>query len=542
MANSQPFTVACEGGLIKSTNSLGLLRTPGFATKLRNFEVGTEGGYRRISGYTRFGGDSAVNPSGTNKILGLQVYADGLIACSGDGIFFSQDGTSWLQLNRASVSASGDNYTTFTNRSLDARTGQGQCTFSIYEGSSDYGDVLITDGANKPFFFRMEGTGELTTRTFKAQEITVSGTISPSIGTIHDKHFVVAGDSSNKNTIFFSGTNDVTNFSAATAGSITLEDAVVGLKSFRNELFIFGKNSIQKLINISDSNNIAVVPVTDNVGCLDGQSIQEIAGDLIFLAPDGVRTVAGTSRIGDVELSSISKQIQPLIQDIARKINTFTVSSVVIGDRSQYRLFYVNEGSDTVANSRGIIGTLRPGSTANPNAGFQWSETLGIQAPSITAGFNADGLEQYFHGDLAGKVFKHDEGNSFDGSNVTAVYQTPDIDYGDLGTLKTLHFMKISFGPEGEVIPILRDRYNYDDVNHPQPADITLDRIPPPSIFGLSTAIFGTAVFGATEKPLVRQQLQGSGHSNMFRFRSDDTRSPYTINGFFIDYVPSGRR
>ena len=542
MANSQPFTVACEGGLIKSTNSLGLLRTPGFATKLRNFEVGTEGGYRRISGYTRFGGDSAVNPSGTNKILGLQVYADGLIACSGDGIFFSQDGTSWLQLNRASVSASGDNYTTFTNRSLDARTGQGQCTFSIYEGSSDYGDVLITDGANKPFFFRMEGTGELTTRTFKAQEITVSGTISPSIGTIHDKHFVVAGDSSNKNTIFFSGTNDVTNFSAATAGSITLEDAVVGLKSFRNELFIFGKNSIQKLINISDSNNIAVVPVTDNVGCLDGQSIQEIAGDIIFLAPDGVRTVAGTSRIGDVELSSISKQIQPLIQDIARKINTFTVSSVVIGDRSQYRLFYVNEGSDTVANSRGIIGTLRPGSTANPNAGFQWSETLGIQAPSITAGFNADGLEQYFHGDLAGKVFKHDEGNSFDGSNVTAVYQTPDIDYGDLGTLKTLHFMKISFGPEGEVIPILRVRYNYDDVNHPQPADITLDRIPPPSIFGLSTAIFGTAVFGATEKPLVRQQLQGSGHSNMFRFRSDDTRSPYTINGFFIDYVPSGRR
>ena len=542
MANSQPYTVACEGGLIKSTNSLGLLKTPGFATTLRNFEVGTEGGYRRISGYTRFGGDSATNPNGTNKILGLQVYADGVVACSGTGIFFSQDGTSWLQINRASVSSSGDNYSTFTGRSISARTGQTQCSFDIYEGSSDYGDLLITDGANKPFRFRMEGTGTLTSRTFQAEEITVTGTVAPKLGTIHDKHFVVAGDSTNKNTIYYSGTNEVNNFSAATAGNITLEDAVVGIKSFRNELFIFGKNSIQKLININDSSNIAVVPVTDNVGCLDGQSIQEIAGDLIFLAPDGFRTVAGTSRIGDIELSSISKQIQPLVQDIARKINTYTISSVVIGDRSQYRLFYVNEGADTVANSRGIIGTLRPGSTANPNAGFQWSETLGIQAPSITAGFNSDGLEQYFHGDLSGKVFKHDEGNSFDGSNVTAVYQTPDIDYGDLGTLKTLHFMKISFGPEGEVIPILRVRYNYDDVNHPQPADITLDRIPPPSIFGLSTAIFGTAVFGATEKPLVRQQLQGSGHSNMFRFRSDDTRSPYTINGFFIDYVPSGRR
>lgn len=541
MANSQPFTVACEGGLIKSTNSLALLRTPGFATKLRNFEVGTEGGYRRVSGYTRFGGDDAVNPNGTNKILGLQVYADGVIACSGDGIFFSQDGTSWLQINRTGVSSSGDNYTTFTGRSILARTNQGQCTFDVFEGASDFGDVLIVDGANKPFRFRMEGTGVLTSRTFITEEITVSGTVAPKVGTIHDKHFVVAGDASQKNTIFFSGVNEVNNFSAATAGNISLEDAVVGIKSFRNELFIFCRESIHKLININDSSTIAIVPVTDNVGCLDGQSIQEIAGDLIFLAPDGFRTVAGTSRIGDIELSSISKQIQPLVQKIAERINSFTISSVVIGDRSQYRLFYVDAGSDTTSSSKGIIGTLRPGSTANPNAGFQWSETLGIQCPAITAGFDNNGLEKYFHGDLEGRVFKHDEGNSFNGANVIAEYETPNIDYGDLGTLKTLHFIKISFGPEGEVTPVLRVRYNYDDPNHPQPADYTLDRIPPPSLFG--EAKFGIgAVFGASEKPLVRQQLQGSGHSNMFRIRSDDTKSPYTVNGFFVDYVPSGRR
>ena len=262
---------------------------------------------------------------------------------------------------------------------------------------------------------------------------------------------------------------------------------------------------------------------------------------MIFLAPDGFRTVAGTSRIGDIELSSISKQIQPLVQKIAERINSFTISSVVIGDRSQYRLFYVDAGSDTTSSSKGIIGTLRPGSTANPTAGFQWSETLGIQCPAITAGFDNNGLEKYFHGDLEGRVFKHDEGNSFNGANVIAEYETPNIDYGDLGTLKTLHFIKISFGPEGEVTPVLRVRYNYDDPNHPQPADYVLDRIPPPSLFGEATFGIG-AVFGASEKPLVRQQLQGSGHSNMFRIRSDDTKSPYTVNGFFVDYVPSGRR
>ena len=26
----------------------------------------------------------------------------------------------------------------------------------------------------------------------------------------------------------------------------------------------------------------------ENIGCLDGKSIQEIGGDLVFLAPDGI--------------------------------------------------------------------------------------------------------------------------------------------------------------------------------------------------------------------------------------------------------------
>ena len=63
--------------------------------------------------------------------------------------------------------------------------------------------------------------------------------------------------------------------------------------------FFWEKNKTQNLVkqvdklkNINDSSNIAIVPVTKNVGCLSGYSIQEIGGDLIFLAPDGLRTVA----------------------------------------------------------------------------------------------------------------------------------------------------------------------------------------------------------------------------------------------------------
>ena len=47
MATSQPFALACQGGLNKVSSQFELLRVPGEAIKLKNFEVSTTGGYRR---------------------------------------------------------------------------------------------------------------------------------------------------------------------------------------------------------------------------------------------------------------------------------------------------------------------------------------------------------------------------------------------------------------------------------------------------------------------------------------------------------------
>ena len=177
MARSQPFTVACEGGLVTASNQVDLLRRPGVATELENFEVAIEGGYRRISGFTKFGEGSATQPTGgATTILGVFAYADGVIATAGTNIYFSNDGITWLQINKLSAGG-GDDYTTFTGKSATARTGQGQCQFVLFEGATfDYGEVIIADGANKPWAFRMEGTGALNTRTFFTEEITVDGT------------------------------------------------------------------------------------------------------------------------------------------------------------------------------------------------------------------------------------------------------------------------------------------------------------------------------------------------------------------------------
>jgi len=546
MAVAQPYAIPCEGGLDKSSSSFSLLRKPGSATKLRNFEVGIAGGYRRINGFSVLGGSSAARPNSSNPILGLHVYADGVIACSGTNIYFSQDGESWLQINMGSVSGSGDNYSTFTGRTAAARTSQSIAHFATYEGDTDYGEVIITDEGSgvKPFYFKMTGTGSaLSSRTYFAKEITVSGTHYPKFCTIHDKHLVVGGAATAPNTIFYSGTSDIDDFTSSGSGSIVLDDQVVGLRSFRDDLIIFCRNSIYKLENINVSASIAIVPITQNIGCLDGKSIQEIGGDLVFLAPDGIRTLAGTARIGDVELGTVSKPIQTIVKDIADNINTYTISSIVIRDKSQYRLYYGNSGTGGV--SEGIVGTLRQAEQGFIT--FEWSETFGIDASSaITSGFNSSGIEKYYHGDYEGYVYNHDTGTSFNRagteSNIVAEYKTPDFDYGDLGTSKTLKYLRLSITPEGDIAPSIRVRYDYEDQDIPQPTDIAAS-VPKPSLF--ADATFGSAggyTFGAAVTPLTRHNILGSGHSNNFKIFSDDVKASYTINGLYVNYVPSGRR
>ena len=534
MSRSQPYTVACAGGLVTSSNAIDLLKTPGVATELKNFEVSTKGGYRRINGFTKFGGGSAVQPSGSSDtILGVFPYADGVIVCVSDDIYFTNNGTSYLQINKLSAGG-GDNHTTFTGKSATARTGQGQCQFVLFEGATfDYGEVIIADGANKPWAFRMEGTGALNTRTFFTEEITVDGTNGVKYIAIHDHHLIAAGVENNLNTVYYSVYNDPNNFSGSGAGSVTISDQVQGIKGFRTDLIVFAENSIHKLININDSSNIRIDPITENVGCLSGYSIQEIGGDLIFLAPDGLRTVAGTARIGDVELGTVSSNIQNIVSDLAESINLYTINSVVLREKSQYRLFYTNTGAAD-STQRGIIGTLRPN-------GFQWSETRGLEVTAIGSGFDNNGIEQYYHGDTNGNVYQHDVGDDFDGTKILARYTTPDYDYGDLGTLKTLHYLRVSMATEGIVEPDVQIKFDYNSSDVPQPTDLfDLGVVNPPSLFG--DAVFNTNKFAGQNNPMIRVPLQGSGTSNNFTVISNDTKPSYTVNGLYVDFIPSGRR
>ena len=133
--------------------------------------------------------------------------------------------------------------------------------------------------------------------------------------------------------------------------------------------------------------------ITKNIGCVNGNSIQEIGGDLIFLAPDGLRTVAGTARIDDVEIGSISRKILPLINNLLKNIQQYTISSMVIRERSQYRLFYHKSGQ-AQSGQLGIIGTFKFDSNGVP--AFEWSESKGMELKFCSSELNPQNEEVKF--------------------------------------------------------------------------------------------------------------------------------------------------
>jgi hypothetical protein len=529
---SQPFGLSCKGGLNTNLNQLEMLAQPGFATKLRNFEVDPDGGYRRINGFTPLGGDSAVSPEAGEEVLGLFPYALGIVAVVNSSVYYSEDGISWTKVNYDTGHA-GVLELYLSSETLLDRPDQTQAQFinakaTAGHETNPYGTLTIATGPNKIAHFHIDGTGG--SRKFIFEELAI-----PAAGTYieyHDKHLCVVDAVNAPNTVYYSKTNDDTDFIGSGSGSVRLADRITGIKSFRDSLYIFCENTIHRLVNINDASTIQIVQVTNNVGCLSGYSIQELGGDLLFLSPDGVRTVAGTDRIGDVELGSVSRPIQKILVNLVNSIDTFRISSCVIRSKSQYRLFY-SAPTASALTSKGVIGTYT-------GQGFEWSETLGIQAFGLVSMFDSKSVEVKYHGDKDGNVFLHDSGNSFNGSAVDAEYQTPDLDFGDIGTRKTIKYARISFSPEGDAQPTLRVRYDYDDPNIPQPGDYPLDSIPLPAIFG--NVLFGNFKFGATNDPMTRQTVEGSGNTVSFRIKSTDTNAPYAVNGIYIDYTPSGRR
>jgi len=343
-------------------------------------------------------------------------------------------------------------------------------------------------------------------------------------------HMFYAGMSANKQEIVFSIPFDEDNFSAAIGGgSIKVDDTITGLKVFRDNLFIFCENRIFQLSGSSQA-NFAMKPVTRNIGCTNGDTIQEFAGDLIFLGPDGLRTVAGTARIGDVELGSISSNVQSLFRENIADSGAFT--SLVIPDKTQYRIFFSKSGGGE-KSTEGVICVMK-------GQAFEFSKVRGIR-PACTDTTVDEGNVIAIHGGFDGVVYRQDQGDTFDGELIRAKYRSPDLTFNDPGIRKHMQRVNINYAPESTIDADLFVRYDYESQDSTRPAAYPLDSLNVAGIYG--SAIYNTTSYGGPTQPIVRKSVEGSGFAVALRVEDgSSSTAPYSLKGFQLEYQLGARR
>ena len=252
MPSTQPFGVSCKGGLNTNLNEFEILSSPGSATKLRNYEVDPDGGYRRINGYINYGDIRDDTTPVDVEIQGLQVYADGVIITAGNKLYFSftqldAQGNEVAEFVELPHHTEGHTFTGAqyldpthapTHKTNLGYTDQGRASFTVYDDNVENGRVIICDGVNKPLRITITGYGAFSTRSITIDEITVDGDIAPAVGTVHQGVFVTGGGPDAKNTVYYSSSTDVTSFS--TGVEVITDDEVVGIKSFRENIIIIG--------------------------------------------------------------------------------------------------------------------------------------------------------------------------------------------------------------------------------------------------------------------------------------------------------------
>ena len=551
---------------------------PGEALVLENFEPDVEGGYRRINGFRKYVNQIVPQTSNsTEKVLMSVRFADRVVAARGERIYsagstelsqrilsttsmsgsgtlnvdstagFASSGT--LLINSEEFTYTGITSTTFTgvtrstssttaaNHAIDDAVSENWTQRDTSRTSADKYDferfnfdgnekLICVDGANAPVVFNSSMTAT------DVSESTVAG--SKFVAAFRN-HMFYAGKSTTASTLVFSEPFDEDGFVVSDgAGSINVDDTIVGLKVFRDNLFIFCENRIFKLTG-SALANFAVEPVTRNIGCVNGNTIQEFAGDLIFLGPDGLRTVAGTARIGDVELGTISKNVQSLFDENITDSSLF--ESVVIPDKTQYRIFFTK---DTVSAKRtkGVICVMK-------GDGFEFAESLGIK-PSCSDTHVEAGDVIVLHGGFDGFVHRQEKGNSFDGTAILGRYRSPDLNFGDVGVRKTMHRVILNYKPEANISADLLLRYDNDSVGASRPAAYSLTTATVGAQYG--TAVYSTSssttqfVYGGGSQPLVRQPVEGSGFTVALKVDDSGESPPYSLKGFQLEYQVGARR
>jgi hypothetical protein len=319
------------------------------------------------------------------------------------------------------------------------------------------------------------------------------------------------------------------------AGSIAVGSKITGLTVFREQLIIFCENKIERLTGNTLADFVKQ-PITENIGCVESDTIQEVGSDIMFLGPDGLRLLSATDRLGDFNLAVVSKTIQ---KETTQFINASTsFASIVIKKKSQYRIFGYKT-SIGAPSSLGLLGTQLIG---EEGITYNWAELRGIRAYVADSNYkNKNETIVFANGD--GFVYEMETGNSFNGADINATFATPYVPINDPRIRKTFYKMFLYTDPAGSVTINASLKLDFDDTGTIQPTSILLSNdTGVVGFYGSPVSIYGVTLYGDKLKTLFESQLIGSGFSVSLQFISNGKNPPFSLDAATLEFATHDRR
>lgn len=507
----QTHPIAFNGGLVTNMSQLEQgMQAPGSARILVNFEPSIDGGYKRIRGYRKY--DQNPVP-GTGLIRGVFFANDTVFAVRNDNVYTS-GGAGWTRIT---------NNITYSSGLLGITAGTGLVRFESlnFDGNNE---VLVADQDDKPFRFKNGVFDQITNAPADA------------IGTSHIRAFKNHVFLASGNNLIFSAPFTTDDFTPASGGgSINVSSTITGLISFRELLIIFTENSILSLKG-STVSDFSIDPITNDLGCIQPDTIQEIGGDVMFLGPDGLRLLSATERNNDFGLAVVSKRIQKKMNEFTQENQSFC--SVTLPTKSQYRLFGYNPSYNNQLG-RGILGVQ---TATQGGENMMWAETVGISARVAHSRFDAL-QEVAIFANETDYVYRMESANDFDGEDISATFATPYFPITDPSTRKTLYKVDVFTDPQGAFEADINVGLDYDQKGIIQPRVKGIENKSGSDLYFYDQAIYGVATYSSDDvRNFFTLNLEGSAKVFSFRFTSESLAAPFSVDAISIQYAQHGRR
>jgi hypothetical protein len=359
----------------------------------------------------------------------------------------------------------------------------------------------------------------------------------------HKNREWAAGDILNPSRLYYSDNLNPESWIGSTSGSIDIDpsdgDSIVGLASFRNELWVFKgpyKGSIHRISGTSPA-DFARSTFAKGITAAYHNSIFTLPNDLGFISPYGtVHSISSTDRFGDYEQSALSFPIN-------RTLRT-TVA------QSQCRHWWAVEDP---LNGMVVIGVTPAGQQRNTlilmmdyrflglgEAVPRWATWKKFGADAIAYVNDTGNRPRLFFGLNDGFVYKGDQNTrSHNASAITPVMDTPFLTYGANHIPKTLCSVGVEVAPKndyGFTVSWIRDGQNRQtnsdftqggsDVLGPwDPNPFTLD----------------TSTLGGTRYQTRYQTVEEGGEFRAIQYRITDTtdHSELEVHGFVAELIAS---